>query len=77
MNPAAINRSQGIVLGFFAGAVLALIAILVIAPDVYAEELHLAEGARIGFSLAFLAALIVFIASSDSACCAVGAGRSG
>ena len=41
---------------------MALIAILLVAPDVYAEELHLAESARIGYSLAFLAALIVFIA---------------
>jgi hypothetical protein len=50
-----INRSQGLVLGFFVCAVLALVAILAVAPEVYTSVLQVPE-------IAFLAVLIAFIA---------------
>ena len=56
-----INRSQGIVLGFFAGALVSLAAILAFAPSIYANVLKVPAGA-IGLEAGFLAALVAFIA---------------
>ena len=56
-----INRSQGIVLGFFAGALVSLAAILAFAPSIYANVLKVPAGA-IALEAGFLAALVAFIA---------------
>ena len=56
------NRTQGLVLGFFALAWLSLAAILVLAPDVYDQVLNLpprAPGAHVGFLLALAAFLVL------------------
>ena len=56
-----INRTQALVLGFVVAAWLALILILVVAPEVFAEQLQLhAGGSRIP-GLAFLIALTAFL----------------
>src|SRR5205814_1680151 len=57
-----INRSQGVVLGFFVFVVLALVGILVFDPSVYASALPIASGGAIFVEIAFLTALIAFIA---------------
>lgn len=56
-----INRSQGLVLGFFAATVVALVAILVFAPSVYDDVLHPASGQAPAVNLVFLTALLAFI----------------
>ena len=60
-----VNRSQVLVLGFFVGVWIALIAILTFAPEIYAQALNPPRGLRavagIGFLLA-LTALIAFLA---------------
>jgi hypothetical protein len=57
-----VNRSQVIVLGFFAGALLSLVAILVVSPEVYSNQLHPPAQAATTVEIAFIAALVAFIA---------------
>jgi hypothetical protein len=57
----AINRSQGLVLGFLAATVLALLAIFAYAPFVYTGVLDTALGQTPAGEIAFLTALLVFI----------------
>jgi hypothetical protein len=54
-----VNRTQGLVLGFFLGVWVSLLAILVVAPEVYDQALRLPGGR--GVELAVLAALSAFI----------------
>lgn len=56
-----INRSQALVLGFFAAALVALIAIFAFAPSIYAETLHSPSGQERPIEITFLAALVLFI----------------
>ncbi|HET7338306.1 MAG TPA: hypothetical protein VFK22_02055 [Candidatus Dormibacteraeota bacterium] len=56
-----INRSQGAVLGFFAFVVVALVAILIYAPDVYAGALGARGGRSFGLEIGFLVALLALI----------------
>lgn len=57
-----INRSQGLVLGFFAAVVVALVVILALAPSVYGNILPLSTKSGMAIDIAFPAALIAFIA---------------
>jgi len=57
-----INRSQGLVLGFFVCAVFALVGILAFAPAVYASALRPTSWGGTSLEIAFLAVLIAFIA---------------
>ena len=57
----AINRSQGLVLGFFAVVMVALVAILVYASSVYAGVLHPGLQQDRAVDVAFLTALLIFI----------------
>ena len=57
----AINRSQGLVLGFLTATVLALLAIFAYAPSVYTGVLHAALGQTPAGEIAFLTALLVFV----------------
>ena len=58
----SVNRTQGLVLGFFVFVWVALVIILATAPDVYAETLKLSAGGRLAGEIAFLVALSAFIA---------------
>jgi hypothetical protein len=55
-----VNRTQGLVLGFFGMALGSLVVILVAAPEVYDQALKLPEGSRAA-EVAFLAGLTAFI----------------
>jgi hypothetical protein len=55
-----VNRTQALVLGFFVVALASLVVILVAAPEVYDQALHLREGSA-AMEVAFLAALTAFI----------------
>jgi hypothetical protein len=55
-----VNRTQALVLGFFVVALASLVVILVTAPEVYDQALHLREGSA-AMEVAFLAALTAFI----------------
>ena len=57
----SLNRTQGLVLGFFVSAWAALIAILVVAPEVYDQALRLPGDERGVPPLVFLAALSTFL----------------
>src|SRR6266516_3998563 len=57
-----MNRSQGLVIGFFVAAVISLTAILVFAPETYAGALGASGASRAGTEIVFLALLVVFIA---------------
>jgi hypothetical protein len=60
-----INRSQVLVLGFFVGVWVAVVAILALAPDIYFQGLNPPASARRaveGGSLVALAALVAFLA---------------
>jgi hypothetical protein len=62
-----VNRTQRLVLGFFAVAWVGLVAILAVAPEVYNASLRLRPGTESGVSPAlvravFLAALSAFLA---------------
>jgi hypothetical protein len=57
-----VNRTQRLVLGFFAFAWAALVVILVAAPGIYERTLRLPGGERELPALYFLAAISVFIA---------------
>ena len=56
-----LNRTQGLVLGFFALAWASLVAILIATPEVYDQALRLSASNRRLFELAFLAALTIFL----------------
>ena len=56
-----MNRTQLLVLGFFALAWISLVAILVAAPEIYDQALQLSPGNRRLFDFAFLVALSAFI----------------
>jgi predicted ferric reductase len=58
-----LNRTQGLVLSFFALAWASLVAILVAVPEIYDQALQLTPGSNKRlFDFAFLAAVSVFIA---------------
>ena len=57
-----VNRSQGLVLGFFALAWIALVAILILAPENYDQTLKLLPGDHRPAEVAFLVAISTFIA---------------
>jgi hypothetical protein len=56
-----INRTQALVLGFFALALIGFVAILVLAPNVYSETLKLRPGGSRLPELAFLLVLTAFL----------------
>jgi putative copper export protein len=56
-----VNRTQALVLGFFALAATSLLVILVAAPEVYDQALRLPTGS-LATEIAVLAALLGFIA---------------
>jgi hypothetical protein len=56
-----LNRSQGLVLGFFVFAWISLVAIMAAAPGVYDEALRLPGGEGRSSALAFLVARIAFL----------------
>src|SRR5713226_7828128 len=58
-----LNRTQLLVLGFFVVVWIALVAILVLSPDVYAQTLHLAPGDTKTIGGGFLVALSALIAT--------------
>jgi hypothetical protein len=58
----ATNRTQRLVLGFFAAVWVALVAILLTAPETYDSTLRLGPGAHLLPDLAFLVAISVLIA---------------
>jgi hypothetical protein len=55
-----VNRTQGLVLGFFGMVLGSLVVILVAAPEVYDQALRLPEGSRVA-EVAVLAGLTGFI----------------
>lgn len=55
----SLNRIQQLVLGFFAFVWLALVAILLIAPDVYTQALSQMNGALFLLALTLLIAVLV------------------
>ena len=57
-----INRTQGLVLGFFGLVWVALVVILVVAPEVYDDALRLPGGDLDQATLVFLVAISCFIA---------------
>ena len=58
-----LNRTQLLVLGFFVVVWIALVAILILSPDVYAQTLHLARGGSETIEVVFLVALSALIAT--------------
>ena len=58
----ATNRTQRLVLGFFAAVWVALVTILLTAPEIYDSTLRLGPGAHLLPDLAFLVAISVLIA---------------
>ena len=56
-----MNRTQGLVLGFFALAAIGFVAILALAPDVYTETLRIRPTSSRLPELAFLLALTSFL----------------
>ena len=56
-----LNRTQGLVLGFFVLAWASLVAVFIAAPEVYSQALQLPASDRGLLNLAFLAALSVFL----------------
>ena len=57
----SLNRSQGLVIGFYVTALIALVAILVFAPAVYAHALKAPQGNSQLLETGFLVALTAFI----------------
>ena len=57
-----LNRTQGLVLGFFGLVWVALVVILVVAPEVYDDALRLPGGDLGQAALVFLVAISCFIA---------------
>jgi hypothetical protein len=58
---ALVNRTQGLVLGFFVLAWTSLVAILIATPEVYDQALQLPASDWHFFDLAFLIALSIFL----------------
>jgi hypothetical protein len=58
----ATNRTQRLVLGFFAAVWVALVTILLTAPEIYESTLRLGPGAHLLSDLAFLIAISMLIA---------------
>src|SRR5919108_1037223 len=56
-----VNRTQGLVLGFFVLAWASLVAILAAAPEVYEQSLGLPRGGDRPVAAVFLAALSAFL----------------
>jgi hypothetical protein len=56
------NRTQRLVLGFVVLALIALVAILLVAPEIYDSTLNLGPGPHLLPDLAFLIAISAFIA---------------
>src|ERR1700687_6104543 len=56
-----MNRTQGLVIGFFAMALVLFIAILALAPAVYSETLRISPSRSPVLELAFLLALTAFL----------------
>jgi hypothetical protein len=56
-----LNRTQGLVLGFFVVAWTSLITLLIATPEVYDQALQLPASDQPLFELAFLAALSIFL----------------
>jgi hypothetical protein len=56
------NRTQRLVLGFVVLALIALVAILLVAPEIYDSTLKLGPGPHLLPDLAFLIAISAFIA---------------
>jgi hypothetical protein len=61
LEQSSLNRTQQLVLGFFVFAWVALVVILVAAPGIYEQALRLPGGERKLPTLAFLAAISVFL----------------
>lgn len=61
MEHSSLNRTQQLVLGFFVFAWVALVVILVAAPEVYEQALRLPGSERKLPTLAFLAAISAFL----------------
>jgi uncharacterized membrane protein (DUF2068 family) len=57
-----VNRSQALVLAFFAGVLIALVAIRVLAPAAYSDALKLPPGASPVLLNSFVAGVIVLVA---------------
>lgn len=57
----AINRTQGLVLGFFAGAWIALVVMLAASADVRDVTVHRMPGAGAPAIVAFVLALLAFL----------------
>jgi hypothetical protein len=57
-----ISRAQALVLGFFAVAWVSVLAILIVAPEIYDQALGLPPGDHRSADLGLLAALSVFLA---------------
>jgi hypothetical protein len=55
-----VNRTQALVLGFFGVALVSLLVLLVVAPDVYEQALRLPGGSGVA-EVAFLAVLTGFL----------------
>ena len=55
-----VNRTQGLVLGFFGVALGSLLVLLVVAPDVYDQALRLPDGSGVA-EVAFLVVLTAFL----------------
>ncbi len=61
MGRSNLNRTQGLVLGFFISAWTALVMILMAAPEIYYQALRLPGGQRWPWALGFLAILSAFL----------------
>jgi hypothetical protein len=57
-----INRSQALVLGFFAAVIVLLAAILILQPDIYAQALQTPPEGGAVIEVAFFLAITAFIA---------------
>ncbi len=62
MSRLRVNRTQGLVLGFFGFVWISLVIILAMAPEIYDQSLKISGSTRRVFDLAFLAAISAFIA---------------
>lgn len=56
-----MNRTQGLVLGFFAAVWVALVVILIAAPEIYNQALRLPDSPRGAWAAGFLAVLSAFL----------------
>lgn len=56
-----MNRTQALVIGFFAVALIGLVAIVALAPDVYSETFKISPNSSPALELALLLALTAFL----------------